>query len=351
MSQMGKQNMIKKIVFVFLKYKIWLTIIVVLDIMFGIFLWLIDAYSFTRIFGASVLGSLGLYSAAIFVVFRLENRKAKAIMDFLENPDFHQEEIAAGYVTGKEKSVIHLIGERLREKDQRIKEQDMNLLEYEEYIEIWAHEIKNPLALMTLVLDNRRDEVSPIVYHRLEYISTQMQEDVERMLYYARLKSAHTDYLFTNISLSECCRDLIEEYGILLQEGNINIIDEVENLQVISDHKGLNFLIRQVISNSIKYRKADESHPFIHLSTGFAKESGDIILIIRDNGIGVKTYDLPFLFDKGFTGDIGAQRNTATGMGLYLAKQIADHLKIRIEVSEEYIDGFEIWFLFPSVSV
>lgn len=343
--------MIKKISFIFLKYRIWLTIIVALDIMFGLFLWLIDAYSFTRIFGALVLGSLGLYCAAIFVVYRSESRKEKAIMDFLENPDLHQEEIAAGYVTGKEKGEIHFIGERLREKDQRIKEQDMNLLEYEEYIEIWAHEIKTPLALMTLVLDNRKDEISPIVYHRLEYISTQVQEDVERMLYYARLKSAHTDYLFTNISLCECCHDLLEEYGILLREGYINIIDEVENLQVISDHKGLHFLIRQVISNSIKYRKAEEINPFINLSTGIAKESGDIILTIRDNGIGVKTYDLPFLFDKGFTGDIGAQRNTSTGMGLYLAKQIADHLKIRIEVSEEYKDGFEIRFWFPSVSV
>lgn len=105
-------------------------------------------------------------------------------------------------------------------------------------------------------------------------------------------------------------------------------------------------MLRQVLSNSIKYRDREEVNSFITLLSNIDKKIGNIIFTIRDNGIGVKSYDLPFLFDKEFTGDAGQQGKQSTGMGLYLAKQVADSLKIKLEVSKEYKDGFEISFLF-----
>jgi len=341
--------MIKKLWNVCWKYKFWLLILSVLDVMFGVFLWLVDIDGFFRLLGAMLLGSLGLYCASVLAVYTAENRKEKAIMEFLENPDLNQEEKAVSLVVGSEKNLLRVIGRQLRERDQKIREQNLNIQEYEEYIETWAHEIKTPLALMTFVLDNRKEEVSPTVYHRLEYARNQIQENIERMLYYARLKSAHTDYLFEKIFLQQYCHDVLNEYGVLLQERKFSILNEVQDLQVISDKKGLIFMLNQVISNSIKYVKQEEVNPLLHLFTDVDRESGYFVLGIRDNGIGVKPYDLPFLFDKGFTGDIGEQRKIATGMGLYLAKQVADALKIRIEVTEEYKNGFEIRFLFPSI--
>lgn len=342
--------MIKKLGDVFWKYIYWFIILAVYDVMFAIFLWLADADDFFRLLCAIILGSLGLYCVSIFSLYKAEDRKEKAIYEFLENPDLIHEEKTVKLVTGRERNQFHFIGKQLRERDQKIREQNLSIQEYEEYIEIWAHEIKTPLALMTFVLDNRKEEVSPIVYHRLEYARNQMQEDIDRMLYYARLKSAHVDYLFERISLQECCHDVLNEYGILLQERKFRVIDEVQDMQVISDKKGLIFLISQVISNSIKYAKAEEINPFIFIFTDIDRESGDCILGIRDNGIGIKPYDFPFLFNKGFTGDIGEQRKKATGMGLYLAKQVANALKIKIEVMEEYKEGFEIRFQFPSVN-
>lgn len=343
--------MIKKILNLCKKYIFWFILLAVYNVMFAIFLWLVDADGFTRLLCGIILGSLGLYCISIFVVYKAENRKEKAMTEFLENPDFIHEEEAAKLVTGREKSQLHVIGNLLRERDQKIKEQNLNIQEYEEYIEIWAHEIKTPLALMTFILDNREDEISPAVYHRLEYTRSQMQEDIDRILYYARLKSAHVDYMFERISLLECCQDVLNEYGILLQERKFRILNDVQDLYVISDKKGLVFLISQVISNSIKYAKIEDANPFLNLFTDINRESGDCILGIRDKGIGVKPYDLPFLFQKGFTGDIGEQRKRATGMGLYLVKQIADALTIKIEVMEEYKEGFEIHFQFPNINI
>ena len=59
----------------------------------------------------------------------------------------------------------------------------------------------------------------------------------------------------------------------------------------------------------------------------------------------MKTYDKPFIFQKGFTGDKGAVNKAATGMGLYLTAEMAKHLKFEIAVPE-CEDGFEISFIF-----
>lgn len=77
------------------------------------------------------------------------------------------------------------------------KKKNLNLHEYELYIETWAHEIKTPLALMTFVLDNRKDEIPKEVYNKLEYSRSKMQEDIERILYYERVESKNLDYIFS----------------------------------------------------------------------------------------------------------------------------------------------------------
>lgn len=341
--------MIRKLLSFFLKYKVWLIVIMIFNVMFGVFLWLIDAKSFSYIFPTMVIGSILLYSSISFLVYSKDKRKKEAIIDFIEKPDLKEEEVCLSFFSSGEKEIINLIGEKLRNKEELIKKQDLNLKEYEEYIETWTHEIKTPLALMTLVLDNRKEEILFPIYQRLEYARTKMQEDIERMLYYSRVKSEHLDYIFTQISLDEICKDVVDEYKNLIEEQKITINNEVGNIQVLSDKKGLLFVLRQVLSNSIKYRDREESNPFIALFTKIDNKNGNMMLVIKDNGIGVKPYDLPFLFDKGFTGDAGEQRKQSTGMGLYLAKQLADSLKIKIQVSEEYENGFEIYLLFPII--
>lgn len=116
----------------------------------------------------------------------------------------------------------------------------MDIQSYEEYIENWAQYIKTPLALMTFVLGNRGDEMTPVVYHRLEYVRSRMQEDIEQILYYARLKSPRTDYLYERVSLKECCANVLKEYDSLLHERNFSIVNEVVEAEVLLTKKDSN---------------------------------------------------------------------------------------------------------------
>ena len=66
--------------------------------------------------------------------------------------------------------------------------------------------------------------------------------------------------------------------------------------------------------------------------------------------MGIKACDLPYVFEKGFTGDSGDRRKKATGMGLYLAKEMAHDLNVELGVpSDETAGGCEIKVYFPVV--
>lgn len=339
--------MIKDLLKVFLKYKIWLSVVIALNLIFALLLWLIDSESFRYILGTIIISSILIYVITGFLIYNLEKRKVELFKEFLENPSLEQESLCLNVTSGFDKEFIKLIGDKLRDKDREIKKHELNLKEYENYIETWAHEIKTPLALMNFVLDNRKEDIPDKIHSRLEYTRTKMQEDVERMLYYTRVKSNHLDYLFKKIYLRDICEEIIEEYKSLITEQNIIVNNKVEDIQIFSDQKSLLFILRQILSNSIKYMDKKKSESVIDFITDTDEITEEIILKIRDNGIGVKSYDLPFLFDKGFTGDAGEYRKKSTGVGLYLAKEVSNNLKIKIEISELYNEGFEIIIRFP----
>ena len=125
-------------------------------------------------------------------------------------------------------------------------------------------------------------------------------------------------------------KDVIADYEPLLEEKHFVIKNEVKEEQVFTDRRGLQFMLGQIISNVIKY---STDNPMLTISTQHTTR--EIILSITDNGSGVKSYDLPYIFQKGFTGDSANNRNKATGMGLYLTKKMADDLNLKLDVQSD----------------
>ena len=90
--------------------------------------------------------------------------------------------------------------------------------DYEDYVELWAHEVKTPLALLTLVLDNRRGTLPEAVGFKLDYARNRMQAFIDQMLYYARLRGARRDYRFERLTLRGCIDEVLDDYRPLLEE-------------------------------------------------------------------------------------------------------------------------------------
>lgn len=74
-----------------------------------------------------------------------------------------------------------------------------------------------------------------------------------------------------------------------------------------------------------------------------------MILSIADNGLGIPEPDLPFIFDKGFTGERGSYLSRSTGMGLYLVRKMTEDLSIEITVQSELERGTTFNFIFPKI--
>lgn len=227
-------------------------------------------------------------------------------------------------------------------------QQKLKIADYENYIEKWAHEIKKPLSLMTLLLDNRKGEMSPLVHTRMLYVRDYARQSVEQILYFSRLGAVHKDYCFEQLSVLETCREAVEDNFSLLEEAGFSVVYTGDDRNAVSDKKGFMFILGQIISNSVKYAGKNPA-PTIQFSVADHADSGEIILSISDNGTGIPVSDLPFVFDKGFTGDTGSYLSRSTGMGLYLVRQMANDLTLKVSIFSNANGGTTVTLMFPKV--
>lgn len=199
---------------------------------------------------------------------------------------------------------------------------------YREYIEIWIHEVKTPLAAAKLILENHPSEITEAMNESLYQINYYL----EQALYYARSNSVEKDYLVKELNLKDIIQKAVRSNAKMLISNKIKIDRNNLDQKIFSDEKWLLFILNQIISNAVKYKKEDAQISFE------ARQSTDqIFLEIRDNGIGIAAKDLPRVTDKGYTGTTGRNYEKSTGMGLYLCKKLCDKLQLsfKIESKEE----------------
>ena len=318
-------------------YLPWLLVLLAFDLFTAVLLWLSDVRMFQALILLYILATVLLFFILSFLLIKTERKKSSAYKAFIANPKTDTELELLHLSSASEKESIEKIADTLYQKQAEIGKLNSLLAEYEDYVEKWAHEIKLPLSLLSLLLDNQSDQLPEDTAFKLDYVKKQIQENVSQILFYYRVKSEKNDFLFEDIDLEECVHDLLENFGPFLKEKNFTI--HLENIQgsYYTDQRSFEFILSQILANALKY---SSGKPELRISMSRAK--GRTTLSIRDNGCGVKACDLPHIFEKGFTGDSGDTRKKSTGMGLYLVKQLANALKIEITVKSKWMQGFEI---------
>jgi len=119
-------------------------------------------------------------------------------------------------------------------------------------------------------------------------------------------------------------------------------IEDIEKI-VYSDIKWVEFIINQIIVNSIKYAKDKDAFIKIYGNQG----NNSITLTIEDNGVGIIDRDINKVFEKGFTGENGRIFGKATGMGLYLCKKLCKKLGLGINLQSKKDIGTTVTLIFP----
>lgn len=319
----------------------WIVLLLSTDAVFIFVTWIIGRETLGYVSLFIFLFTLMVLAVGFFTEIYRQRKDEAALLDFLgELSDQTKETLLQRFDNSE---AIRTLCTQLLSEHALINEKTVELAEYREYIEAWVHEVKTPLSLSTLILGNHRDEMSPYVYTRWNYIQHQLNEDIERILYYARLQAEHPDMKFTRFRLDDCVMEVLDEYRWVSEEKKLSFDLNLEPLEVVSDRKIVSFMLSQLISNAVKY--ADD-----HLgkvSFVVRRDDDKISLGVYNNGEGVPEEDMPFIFDKGFTGS-HPNRQKATGMGLYLVRKYAEKVCVKVSLDSDipYESGFGIELIF-----
>lgn len=218
--------------------------------------------------------------------------------------------------------------------------QDYNnkFIEYRRYIETWVHEIKTPIATSKLLIENNKN----ITTLSIEEEINKIDDYIEQVLYVSKSDTVEKDYHIKKLHIQDIVMNVMRRKSKEMINESIRPVLHDLDFYILSDEKWIEFIIGQIISNSIKY-KSDK--PTIEIYS--EKSSNKINLYIKDNGIGIPMQDISRVFEKGFTGSNGRKKHSeSTGIGLYLCKKLCDKLEVGIEVMPDILEGTNIKLTF-----
>ena len=323
-------------------------VITILLLLFGIitieiFLMAYNVGMFIKIYIPLII--MGLYMISIIIEYFKKKKFYDNLLNMLEKLDEKY------LITEIIKTPNFLEGQIFKNSLEQI---DKSMLEnvnkykymtedYKEYIELWIHEIKIPIATSKMVIENNKNAITKSIDEELDKV----ENYIEQALFYARSNTVEKDYYIRKVVLKEIVNESIKKNKSSLIQEKISIDIHDLDIEVNTDNKWIVFILNQIIQNSIKYRKKENSVIEIYANQG--KEN--VILYIKDNGIGIKQGEITRVFEKGFTGTNGRLSNKkSTGIGLYLCKKLCNKLGIGIELNSVQNEGTEVKLVFPQDS-
>lgn len=210
---------------------------------------------------------------------------------------------------------------RARSESWESARRDMN-----DYYAVWVHQIKAPIAVMRVMLQQEDSQTNRELAAELFRI----EQYAEMALSYIRLGEGASDLVIQEYSLDDIIRKAVRKYAGQFIRRRIRLVYKGTDERAITDEKWLSFIIEQLLSNAVKY----------------TPEGGIVTIDVRDKkltvadtGIGISAEDLPRVFEKGYTGYNGRLDKKSTGIGLYLCRSAADKLGHRLHASSSPGEG------------
>lgn len=257
--------------------------------------------------------------------------KKYLVTEIINKPNFYEGQILYNSLTVIDKSMNDNVA---------IYRRSVN--EYKEFIETWVHEIKTPIASSKLIVQNNKNEITLDIDQELDKIDNL----VEQVLYYSKINDVQKDYYISKVYLKDIVTSFLKANYKLFLNYNVSVnIDALDsNVIIYTDKKWINYIISQIISNSIKYKTKNIK---IYSKEGKNKCS----LFIKDNGIGIQSSDISRVFEKGFTGVNGRKYTKSTGMGLYLCKKLCNKLGIGLYIKSKVGKFTTLEIVFPKSNI
>ncbi|XZK57095.1 ATP-binding protein [Clostridium perfringens] len=324
----------------FIKERIVFIIINSLILLFtALLLMVLKVDSFAILFIVIINGA-GILIYHIFDYLRKKQyyNEIKENMESLDKKYLISEVIEEGTFT-ESKLIYEVICKSNKAMNDEIGEFKRGINDYREYIELWVHEIKTPIATCKLLIENNESPLTESIGEEV----CKLENYIDQALFYTRSNTLEKDYIIKEMSLSSCVNKVLNNNADSLIKKKVKIsLGDLEK-QVYSDSKWIEFILGQIISNSIKYMNKEHKELKIYCN----ENSKYVILNIEDNGAGISEKDISRVFDKGFTGENGRKFGKSTGIGLYLCKKLCKKLGLDITLISEEGKFTRVSIIFP----
>lgn len=223
--------------------------------------------------------------------------------------------------------------EELQPEDGEKERREYELLkEKEDFFALWAHQIKTPIAAMNLLLQNEEPDRAQC---RQELF--RIENYVEMALDYARFENLSGDLVLESCELLPMVKQTVKKYSTIFIHKHLKVELKDLDTKILTDEKWFCFVLEQILSNALKYTKEGG------VTIRAEKNGKETRVVIGDTGIGIRSEDLPRIFEKGFTGCNGRLDKKASGLGLYLCKGVCDKLGHGIGAVSQEGKGTEVF--------
>lgn len=233
-----------------------------------------------------------------------------------------------------------IIAKLHKKMDETLREIDDNYVNQVDYYSMWVHQIKTPIAALRLMVQGDGNLRNKLAWQTEIF---KIEQYVSMVLMYLRLSDMALDMVFETVDVRPLVSACVKKYSTMFIYKRLAVDIPDFEIQTVSDSKWLTVIIEQFLSNSLKYTDKGTIHIYCE-----AKGEAPV-LVIEDEGIGIRSEDIPRIFDKGYTGCNGRAYEKSTGIGLYMAKKTADYLGIRFEVTSEVGAGTKVCIIMPPV--
>ena len=200
----------------------------------------------------------------------------------------------------------------------------------QEYFSMWVHQIKTPITCLEILTEDNKE-----MKMQLKSIDNYTNMAIN----YLKLNLHEKDMDISAVDVDNLLNMLIKKYSLLFINSHISLDFRKNGLKCITDSKWLSVLLEQILSNAIKYSENSQ------IILDSFKKDNSVVILIEDHGIGIPEEDINRIFDKGYSGFNGRLKQKSSGLGLYLAKSIADKLEITLKVDSTVGQGSKFYII------
>lgn len=239
------------------------------------------------------------------------------------------------------KDSINTLGEKLKQQD---------LLRRRLVSDI-SHEIRTPLNILQNNLEAMIDGIFPVNTEQLTALNDEVIRFGKLLNNLNVLKESEAEGILLNkekVSIDELIASVCDDFTIVSKEKNIELtynLKHNENYIILGDKDKLKQVFINILSNAVKFTN-ENGNIWVNLT----KNKNEIIVSIRDTGIGISKEDLPFIFERLYRGDKSRNKIDGSGIGLTIVKNILTFHSASINVESEVNKGSTFTIHFKSLS-